>query len=974
MKRFSAILLSVVLAITVSVPLGSISTRASENTDAVQGQELVPTEESAGHGEEQGSMAEEAVQTEAAYEKAAEDFTENEIIEGSVEPEEQEDILETVYPPENVPESVIEVPADPAPEAVIETPADPVPEAVIETPADPVPEAVIETPADPVPEAVIEAPADPAPEPVIEAPAEVSAGMVPEMIPDTTSETETVEPDESKYAIAETWKILPEGSQTINGGRENIVNIHTEPLVPVTLNTELYAKAGIRLTYAWYTLYPESGWFLIQGERNSSLTVTTDYGYANRYMCKATDQYGNTDSAYFHLHEFIYSISSPNGHLQCQGDNVYYIDLPIKCTGTGSDGEKVYEPVTFEADIDAEPSFTMNYECAVSSPFVEPDEYVSMSGKTATFFKPGEYYYMVDDPSEYYNVDDVAYIIVDVYDPEGMNVYPEGTEIIDGEPRLTVTKTIEQGESITLTAVPEDSSTDYSYSWYDPYRRELIYYSKTPSYTCAPILSGPYMCIVDSPTFERQILYFNIIVEESFNVVPAGYADSDRYDAELNRITYELPENGTITLTSQVSGENIGALSYTWRSHNPQNTDLETGWEDIVGASSSSIQVSPTVDTLYECRVTNSRNRTKSVYYLVTIPEEPVVYQDLAEAVVTLSSSAYTYSGKTSMPAVTVKYGDVTLTEGKDYILTYSPSNLVSAGTKSVKVEPAEGSLFTGSQSKNYVIKRAAQPMSAAITAGSIPVAASSRITVRNVKETAKVTYVSSNKAVAEVNSAGTVTARKVGSAVITITAAQTGNYAKTSKKITVKVLPAATGSFTAAAAANGKGIKLTWKKVSGASGYVIRRQIGTGAWKTIKTTGNVTTFTDPAANTNGTKYSFRIYAKASTGTSTKFKSAMIYKVDRPAVTTIKNNATRKMYLKWGRNTKANGYLIQYSLNSNFSSVKQVMITSNATVTKMIGNLTKNKTYYVRIRTYKTVGGKKYWSAWSPARSVKIIR
>ena len=32
------------------------------------------------------------------------------------------------------------------------------------------------------------------------------------------------------------------------------------------------------------------------------------------------------------------------------------------------------------------------------------------------------------------------------------------------------------------------------------------------------------------------------------------------------------------------------------------------------------------------------------------------------------------------------------------------------------------------------------------------------------------------------------------------------------------------------------------------------------------------------------------------------------------------------------------------------------------------------KTYYVRIRTYKKVGGKIYYSAWSKTRQVKIVR
>ena len=36
--------------------------------------------------------------------------------------------------------------------------------------------------------------------------------------------------------------------------------------------------------------------------------------------------------------------------------------------------------------------------------------------------------------------------------------------------------------------------------------------------------------------------------------------------------------------------------------------------------------------------------------------------------------------------------------------------------------------------------------------------------------------------------------------------------------------------------------------------------------------------------------------------------------------------------------------------------------------------LTKGKTYYVRVRSYKTVSGTKYYSAWSSKKSVKISK
>ena len=95
----------------------------------------------------------------------------------------------------------------------------------------------------------------------------------------------------------------------------------------------------------------------------------------------------------------------------------------------------------------------------------------------------------------------------------------------------------------------------------------------------------------------------------------------------------------------------------------------------------------------------------------------------------------------------------------------------------------------------------------------------------------------------------------------------------------------------------------------------------------------------------------------------------------RPAVSSAANTAAGKMTVKWGKNAKATGYQIQYSTDKTFKSgSKTVTIESASTVSRVISGMTRGKTYYVRIRTYKTVGSAKYWSIWSVARSVKITK
>jgi septal ring-binding cell division protein DamX len=96
------------------------------------------------------------------------------------------------------------------------------------------------------------------------------------------------------------------------------------------------------------------------------------------------------------------------------------------------------------------------------------------------------------------------------------------------------------------------------------------------------------------------------------------------------------------------------------------------------------------------------------------------------------------------------------------------------------------------------------------------------------------------------------------------------------------------------------------------------------------------------------------------------------YKVARPAIKSLTNSASKKMTVKWAKNAKANGYQIQYSLKSNFSGAKKWDSKKNSIVSKVFGSLTKGKKYYVRMRTYKKVGSKYYYSTWSATKTVVI--
>lgn len=75
--------------------------------------------------------------------------------------------------------------------------------------------------------------------------------------------------------------------------------------------------------------------------------------------------------------------------------------------------------------------------------------------------------------------------------------------------------------------------------------------------------------------------------------------------------------------------------------------------------------------------------------------------------------------------------------------------------------------------------------------------------------------------------------------------------------------------------------------------------------------------------------------------------------------------------VNWRAQTaQTTGYQVQYSVNKNFKSPVTKTVASCKTRTLTVKKLSAGKRYYVRIRTYRTAGGKKYYSAWSKAKAV----
>ena len=91
----------------------------------------------------------------------------------------------------------------------------------------------------------------------------------------------------------------------------------------------------------------------------------------------------------------------------------------------------------------------------------------------------------------------------------------------------------------------------------------------------------------------------------------------------------------------------------------------------------------------------------------------------------------------------------------------------------------------------------------------------------------------------------------------------------------------------------------------------------------------------------------------------------------KPALKVANVNET-KLKLTWGEISGASGYVIQRSTKktSGFKTVKT--ITKGVTVSYTDTKLTLGKTYYYRIRAYRTVSGKRVYSSYSSTKSLQV--
>ncbi len=206
-----------------------------------------------------------------------------------------------------------------------------------------------------------------------------------------------------------------------------------------------------------------------------------------------------------------------------------------------------------------------------------------------------------------------------------------------------------------------------------------------------------------------------------------------------------------------------------------------------------------------------------------------------------------------------------------------------------------------------------------------------------------------------------------------TVTIEFKGKYSGTETRV-FKIRPGVPSQVKAVSSTDS--IKLTWKKVEGASGYKVfiynsKKKKYVEYATTKKTSLNVKKL--KAA----TKYKFRVKAYTDVGNKRYNSDSHVYLQTatmplKTELTYVSNNARGQVTLRWNKVKGADGYRILYSTDSKLKSPKRLTVSDGEKVSEAVNNLKSGKKYYFKIRAFKKVGSKKVYGNLSKVKSVAV--
>ena len=324
-------------------------------------------------------------------------------------------------------------------------------------------------------------------------------------------------------------------------------------------------------------------------------------------------------------------------------------------------------------------------------------------------------------------------------------------------------------------------------------------------------------------------------------------------------------------------------------------------------------------------------------------------------------ASSVSFTGSNITPSVTVKVAGRTLTSGTDYTVSYS--NNKNVGTSNVYVY-GKGN-YSGSLSAKFDIvpaKQQIQKLETKYKGFYIDWAQKGSATGYDVEYSVNA------------NMSGAVSKHLTANKPDTLTVS--GLSGDKTYYVRVRSYTNVNGKVYYGAWSDIKSIKTANNDIAKASVSGISTKAFTG--KAI--TQNVTVKVGNTVLKNGTDYTVSYSNNKKVGKATvkitgkgKYGGVITktFKINPAKQEIQKLTAKSKaFFVDWAQKGSATGYEIQYATNSKFTGAKKVTITNSKTDKTTVSKLSANKKYYVRVRSYTTVGGTKYYGTWSAVKNV----
>ena len=349
----------------------------------------------------------------------------------------------------------------------------------------------------------------------------------------------------------------------------------------------------------------------------------------------------------------------------------------------------------------------------------------------------------------------------------------------------------------------------------------------------------------------------------------------------------------------------------------------------------------------------------KTVLETADIPALPMI--NIQSANVSVSTNSYVFDNTAKKPSVTVKIGGKALKNGSDYTVSYL--NNTKVGTATVRIT-GKGD-YTGTITRNFTINPAKQQIQKLETRYKgffVDWAQKGSATGYEVQYATNSNFTGAKRA--------TITNNKTDKTTVAKLSANKTYYVR------VRSYTNRNGKVYYGAWSDVKSIKTANNDITKATVSGISTKAFTG--KAI--TQNVTVKVGNTVLKNGTDYTVSYSNNKKVGKATvkitgkdKYGGVITktFKINPAKQEIQKLTAKSKaFFVDWAQKGSATGYEIQYATNSKFTSAKKVTITNKNTDTKTISKLSGKKKYYVRVRSYTTVKGTKYYGAWSASKSV----